>query len=92
MTLPYSPTSTPPERLVRAPSAAELTHAASVVAANLAPTPLVDAACRLWRLERAVRLDALAARGLRVVPWDADEPLEIALARVPARQRSRRTA
>jgi len=60
--------------------------------AALAPTPLVDAACRLWRLERAVRLDALAARGLRVVPWDADEPLEIALARVPARRRSRRTA
>ena len=60
--------------------------------AALAPTPLVDAACRLWRLERAVRLDALAARGLRVLPWDADEPLEIALARVPVRRRARRTA
>ena len=60
--------------------------------AALARTPLVDAACRLWRLERAVRLDALAARGLRVLPGDADEPLEIALARVPARRRSRRTA
>ena len=41
MTLPYSHTSTPPERLVRAPSAAELTHAAALVAAHLAPTPLV---------------------------------------------------
>ena len=60
--------------------------------AALAPTPLVDAACRLWRLERAVRLDALAARGLRVLAWDADEPLEIALARVPVRRRARRTA
>ena len=60
--------------------------------AALAPTALVDAACRLWRLERAIRLDALAARGLRVLRWDAEEPLEVALARVPARRRPRRTA
>ncbi len=60
--------------------------------AALPPTSLVDAACRLWRLERAIRLDGLAARGLRVLRWDAEEPLEVALARVPTRRRPRRTA
>jgi len=58
----------------------------------LGPSPLLDAACRLWRLTWRVRLAELRARGFRVVEWNADEPIELALARAGRRRRARALA
>jgi len=51
------------------------------------PSRLVDAACRLWALERQLRREELARHGLRVIEWDPEEPLELALTRIARRQR-----
>jgi uncharacterized protein (DUF58 family) len=42
----------------------------------------VDTACRLWALERQLQIADLAVRGLRIVEWAPDEPIDLALARV----------
>jgi len=44
---------------------------------------------RLARLERSVRLTELRSRGIRVVDWDWEEPLDVALLRAQERWRSR---
>ena len=68
--------------VVLAVSPVEVTRAA------LAPSPVVDLACRLWALERRATLVALRRRGLAVLEWRPPEPLEQALAE-PARRRRR---
>src|SRR5262249_50724881 len=55
----------------------------------LRPSALVDVACRLWATERRTLLAALAAGGLRVIAWDPNEPVEVALASVGRRRRAR---
>ncbi len=60
--------------VVVAVSPVELTRAA------VAPSPVVDVACRLWALEWRARLGELRRQGLMVVEWRAGEPLESALA------------
>lgn len=57
--------------------------------AALGARPLVETACALWALEHRLRLDELAALGLRVAPWNDGEPLEICLARVGRYRRAR---
>lgn len=52
------------------------------------PTPLDRLALRLWRLDREALHHALAVLGIPVLHWDAHEPLEIALARLPAAARA----
>jgi uncharacterized protein (DUF58 family) len=42
---------------------------------------LGETAGRVWRLERRVQLAELRSRGLRVVEWDPEESIELALAR-----------
>jgi uncharacterized protein (DUF58 family) len=51
--------------------------------------PIVDAAARLWALERRAWFDDLRRKGLTIVEWDGLEPLDIALAglRGPRRRR-----
>jgi len=63
-----------------------------VARAALAPSLAVDTACRLWALERRIQIAELSARGLRVVEWAPDEPLELALARIGRRRRPRALA
>jgi uncharacterized protein (DUF58 family) len=48
---------------------------------------LVDAACRLWELERQDRLAELRRQGLRVLEWHPDEPLDLALAQLGRHRR-----
>jgi uncharacterized protein (DUF58 family) len=60
--------------------------------AALAPSALVDTACRLWAVERRLQIADLRRDGLRVVEWPAHEPLELALSRAPRRARSRALA
>jgi uncharacterized protein (DUF58 family) len=48
---------------------------------------VTDAACRLWALERRIRRNELARHGLRVIDWDPEEPLELALTRISRRRR-----
>ena len=57
--------------------------------AALAPSAVVDTACRLWAVERRLHVAALRASGLRVVEWSPDEPLELALSRLPHHARAR---
>jgi uncharacterized protein (DUF58 family) len=52
----------------------ELTHSA------MPASPVRDAACRLWALERRAQLASLRARGLRVIDWRPDQPVELVLA------------
>lgn len=58
----------------------------------LGRSPLVETACRLWELERRIRLAELRGQGLRVVEWDPDDPVELALARVGRYRRPRALA
>jgi uncharacterized protein (DUF58 family) len=58
----------------------------------LPPSRLVELACRFWALERKVRLDALRRRGLTVLEWSPDEPLDVVVARVPPRRPARLAA
>jgi uncharacterized protein (DUF58 family) len=57
--------------------------------AALSRSVRVDTACRLWALERQIQLDEVAGRGLRVVAWRPDEPIELALARIGRHRRPR---
>jgi uncharacterized protein (DUF58 family) len=43
-------------------------------------------ACRLWTLERRVRLDEMRRHGLSVIEWDPGEPLEAAIAGLDRRR------
>ncbi len=45
----------------------------------MAASVLVDAACRLWELERRSRLVELRRQGLRVLEWHPGDPLELVL-------------
>ena len=63
--------------------------AVAATRASVRPTPLLDAVCRLWRLERERQIADLSARGLDVVDWRGGEPLELALSRA-GRRRPRR--
>jgi uncharacterized repeat protein (TIGR01451 family) len=56
----------------------------------LSPDPTGDRTTgqRLARLERAVRLTDLRSRGIRVVDWGWEEPLDVALLRARERWRS----
>jgi uncharacterized protein (DUF58 family) len=56
---------------------------------GLARSFRVDTACRLWALERQIQLAELAARGLRIVTWNPDDPIELALAQVSRHRRPR---
>jgi uncharacterized protein (DUF58 family) len=46
----------------------------------LAGSLLDDVACRLWAIERQVRLDGLRRQGLAIVEWHPGTPLDAALA------------
>ncbi len=48
------------------------------------------AAARIWRLQRARRRAELVAHGVPVVPWSADQPLEMPVAALARRELSRR--
>jgi uncharacterized protein (DUF58 family) len=48
---------------------------------------LVDAACRLWELERRARLVELRRQGLRVLEWHPDEPLDLVLGQLGRHRR-----
>lgn len=48
------------------------------------------AAARLWRLQRAQRRDHLIRHGVTVVPWAADQPLELPVAAMARRELVRR--
>ena len=61
----------------------------SATRAALPPSLRVDTACRLWTLERRVHMAALAARGLRVVEWRPEEPIEMALTQIVRRPHPR---
>lgn len=55
----------------------------------LTQSPLNDAACRLWAMEWQARVEALRRRGVTLVEWHPDTPLEAALAVLPrSRHRS----
>ena len=54
-------------------------------------TALVEAAGRLWSVERRIALDDLRRHGLRVIEWDPQDPIDLALARLP-RRRGRQVA
>jgi uncharacterized protein (DUF58 family) len=60
-----------------------------IVREGLARSPRVDTACRLWALERQIQLVDLAAGGLRLVEWNPEDPIELALARVSRHRRPR---
>jgi len=47
--------------------------------APAAPSSRTPLARRLWALERRVRDDRLRRRGLRVIEWNPNEPLDVAL-------------
>lgn len=47
------------------------------------PTPLDRLALRLWRLDREAQRHALGLLGIPVLHWQADKPLDVALARLP---------
>lgn len=64
----------------------------SATRAALPPSVPVDTACRLWALERRIQVAALAARGLRIVQWRPDEPIELALVRIGHHPRPRALA
>ncbi|HEV8306106.1 MAG TPA: DUF58 domain-containing protein [Methylomirabilota bacterium] len=55
--------------------------------AALAPTPLTDLTCRLWALERRAQLAELRRRGLVVLEWAPDAPVELALASLGGHRR-----
>jgi uncharacterized protein (DUF58 family) len=55
------------------PSPVEVTRAA------LGRSPMDELACRLWALEREAQLADLRRRGLRVLDWRPDQPLELAI-------------
>ena len=57
--------------------------------AALVRSAVVDTACRLWAVERRLHVALLRASGLRVVEWSPDEPLELALSRLPQHARAR---
>jgi uncharacterized protein (DUF58 family) len=61
------------ELVVLSVSPIELTRSA------VPASPVRDAACRLWALERRAQLADLRARGLRVIDWRPDQPVELAL-------------
>ena len=42
-------------------------------------SPAEELACRLWALERKAQLADLRRRGLRILEWRPDQPLELAL-------------
>jgi uncharacterized protein (DUF58 family) len=50
-----------------------------VTRAALALSPVDELACRLWSLEREAQLADLRRRGLGVLEWRPDQPLELAL-------------
>jgi len=50
-----------------------------VTRAALALSPVDKLACRLWALEREAELSDLRRRGLRVLEWRPDQPLELVL-------------
>jgi uncharacterized protein (DUF58 family) len=45
----------------------------------LRPSKLHEVTYRVWALERRARLNELRGRGIRVVDWDPEQPLEVAL-------------
>ena len=47
---------------------------------TLVPSPAIDLACRIWRLERRARLAELYRQAIPVLEWQPPEPLELALA------------
>ncbi|MGH6990240.1 MAG: DUF58 domain-containing protein, partial [Stellaceae bacterium] len=56
----------------------------------LAPSQRNDLACRLWALEWHDQVGAWRGRGIPVVEWNPDTPLEEALAALPPSRRGRR--
>ncbi|RMF87558.1 MAG: DUF58 domain-containing protein [Nitrospinota bacterium] len=50
---------------------------------------VTDVACRLWALEQRVKLHHLRTLGMRVIPWDGEQPLEICFARRRGKRRER---
>ena len=44
------------------------------------PSPAIDLACRIWRLERRAQLAELYRQAIPVLEWHPPEPLELALA------------
>jgi hypothetical protein len=56
----------------------------------LPDTPLSDAACALWTLERASRIRQLGKEGITVAEWQPDQPLDAALASLARRAPVRR--
>jgi uncharacterized protein (DUF58 family) len=58
-----------------------------VTRACLDASVLVDAASRLWELERRARLAELRRHGLRIIEWRPDEPLDLALAQLGRHRR-----
>ena len=60
-----------------------------LVRRTMRPSARIELACRLWALERRARADALHRRGITVVDWDPDGPLEAALGGLrPSRRRA----
>lgn len=47
-------------------------------------------AARLWRLQRAMRREHLIEHGVTVVPWTADQPLDLPVAAMARREVARR--
>jgi uncharacterized protein (DUF58 family) len=68
--------------VVLSPSPIDLTRAAE------GDSPLVDAACRLWAVERRLRISELRQRGLRVLEWHPNEPIEVVLAGLGRQRRA----
>jgi uncharacterized protein (DUF58 family) len=56
----------------------------------LPDTPLDDAACDLWALERSSRLRQLGRDGIVVAEWQPEQPLDAALASLARRAPQRR--
>jgi uncharacterized protein (DUF58 family) len=60
----------------------------AVTRASLTPSTLVDGAAALASLKRGLQLDDLRRRGLRVMDWNPDDPIDLALARLERRARA----
>jgi uncharacterized protein (DUF58 family) len=50
-------------------------------------SPLEDLACRLWAVEHRAEIAGLRRRGLAVLEWTPDQPVEVALAPLARRRR-----
>jgi uncharacterized protein (DUF58 family) len=60
--------------------------------AVLPQSNLTDLVCRLWALERQIRIDELRRSGLLVLEWSPEQPLEGVLASLEPRRHMRRLA